>query len=118
MLACADAVRKLLHLRYNPSCKTAMVTLQAYSEINNTIIEILKNRPLKDETFAQIFKYAFVLASLDGGPGIPRQATVCYRKGRKNTRTRYRCQKCNVPLCVSSAETLLCDLPFVNVGAL
>ena len=53
-----------------------MVTLQVYSEINNTIIEILKNRRLKDETFAQIFKSAFVLASLDGreAPVIPRLA--------------------------------------------
>ena len=53
-----------------------MVTLQVYSEINNTIIEILKSRQLKDETFAQIFKSAFVLASLDGreAPVIPRLA--------------------------------------------
>ena len=40
--------------------------LEAYSEINNTI-EILKNKRLKaDETFAQIFKSASVLTSLDG----------------------------------------------------
>ncbi|XP_062504857.1 putative cyclin-dependent serine/threonine-protein kinase DDB_G0272797/DDB_G0274007 [Corticium candelabrum] len=29
---------------------------------------------------------------------------VCSSAGRKNTKTRYRCQECNVPLCVSSAD--------------
>ncbi len=29
---------------------------------------------------------------------------VCVSEGRNNTRTRYRCQECNVPLCVASAD--------------
>ena len=29
---------------------------------------------------------------------------VCVSEGRHNSKTRYRCQECNVPLCVSSAE--------------